>query len=45
MSNEDDRIQVVFNGMIYNYQELRHELLDAGHNFRTKSDTEILVHG
>jgi glucosamine 6-phosphate synthetase-like amidotransferase/phosphosugar isomerase protein len=44
MSNEDDHIHVVLNGMIYNYQEFRRELLQAGHSFRTKSDTEILVH-
>jgi asparagine synthase (glutamine-hydrolysing) len=44
MSNEADHIHVVLNGMIYNYQEFRRELLQAGHSFRTKSDTEILVH-
>lgn len=42
--NEDETIWVVFNGEIYNYQELRDELEAKGHRFRTNSDTEILVH-
>ncbi|MCM2280120.1 MAG: asparagine synthase (glutamine-hydrolyzing) [Oligoflexia bacterium] len=43
--NEDGRIAVVFNGEIYNFQELRGELERAGHRFATRSDTEIIVHG
>jgi len=44
MSNEDGTVWVVFNGEIYNFQELRKRLLDQGHQFKTNSDTETLVH-
>jgi asparagine synthase (glutamine-hydrolysing) len=44
LSNEDDTVWIVFNGEIYNYQELREDLIGRGHRFRTKSDTEVIVH-
>lgn len=44
MGNEDGSIQIVFNGEIYNYIELRQELLARGHRFATDSDTEVIVH-
>ncbi len=43
--NEDGTKVLVFNGEIYNYQELREELLKAGHIFKTETDSEVLLHG
>src|SRR6266853_6890178 len=42
--NEDQSVSIVFNGEIYNFQELRRELDAAGHRFYTNTDTEVIVH-
>jgi asparagine synthase (glutamine-hydrolysing) len=44
LCNENGTLWVTFNGEIFNYVELRHELLSLGHVFRTQSDTEVIVH-
>ena len=44
ISNEDGLVQVVFNGEIYNYLELRNDLAKRGHVFATNSDTEVIAH-
>jgi asparagine synthase (glutamine-hydrolysing) len=44
MSNEDGAIWITFNGEIYNFEELKRELCSYGHRFRTRSDTEVLLH-
>jgi len=45
MSNEDGSIWIVFNGAIYNFQEIRDELEKKGHKFNSNSDTEVIIHG
>src|ERR1700756_4590677 len=45
LASEDGKLQVVFNGEIYNFIELREELNKCGHVFRTRSDTEVIIHG
>jgi asparagine synthase (glutamine-hydrolysing) len=44
MSNEDGKVWIVFNGEIYNFAELRNDLLARGHRFRTSGDTEVIIH-
>src|SRR5688500_5021413 len=45
MSNEDGSVWIVFNAEIYNFPELRPQLEAKGHVFKSKSDTEVLLHG
>src|SRR6202047_1175297 len=45
MSDAEEKVWVIFNGEIYNFKELRAELEQRGHRFRTRSDTEVIVHG
>ncbi len=44
LSNEDGGIWITYNGEIFNYRELRAELIDRGHRFKTTTDTEVIVH-
>ncbi len=44
LSNEDDRLWIVFNGEIYNYLDLKKDLLQKGHVFKTTTDTEVVLH-
>src|SRR5215813_14945460 len=44
ISNEDDNLWIVYNGEIYNHEELRADMLARGHRYRSKSDTETIIH-
>ena len=44
MSNEDDTIWIVYNGEIYNFQEIKTNLLNKGHSFKSRTDTEVVLH-
>jgi len=44
ISNEDETVWIVFNGEIYNYQDLRETLIQRDHKFKTDTDTEVIVH-
>ncbi len=45
MSNHDQTIWITYNGEIYNFQELRNELVSSGYSFKSRTDTEVLIHG
>ncbi|MCD7742028.1 MAG: asparagine synthase (glutamine-hydrolyzing) [Ruminococcus sp.] len=45
MFNEDETVAITFNGEIYNFQSLRDELIALGHKFKSRTDTEVLIHG
>jgi len=45
MFNEDESVAIVFNGEIYNYKELREQLIACGHKFKSETDTEVIIHG
>ncbi len=45
MADAEETVWVIFNGEIYNFPELRSELESSGHVFRTRSDTEVIIHG
>src|SRR6185295_16423886 len=44
LANEDQSIQLIFNGEIYNYRELRADLLQKGHHFSSETDSEVVIH-
>ena len=44
MANEEETVRIIFNGEIYNFQALREELLAKGHRFRSRTDTEVILH-
>jgi asparagine synthase (glutamine-hydrolysing) len=44
ISNEDDTLWIIYNGEVFNYLELRDELIKRGHRFKTSTDTEVILH-
>ena len=45
MTNEDESMIITFNGEIYNFQELKKDLIEKGHKFKNNADTEVIIHG
>ncbi len=45
MTNEDDSMIITFNGEIYNFKEIKEDLIKKGHKFKTNADTEVILHG
>ena len=45
MTNEDDTMIITFNGEIYNFKEIKEDLIKKGHTFKTNADTEVILHG
>lgn len=45
MTNEDDSMVITYNGEIYNFKEIKEELIKKGHIFKTNADTEVILHG
>ena len=45
MSTADNNLKIVFNGEIFNYEELKKDLIKKGHSFKSNSDTEVLING
>lgn len=45
ISNEDESLVITFNGEIYNFNDIKKDLLEKGHVFKTKTDTEVILHG
>jgi asparagine synthase (glutamine-hydrolysing) len=44
MCNEDGTVWIVYNGEVYNFQELRDDLVNRGHHFKSRTDTEVIIH-
>src|SRR3954463_8193642 len=44
MTNEDGTVWIFYNGEIYNFQSVRRELVDRGHQFRSQTDSEVIIH-
>jgi len=44
MTNEDESIWITYNGEIYNFKEIRKELIKRGHNFKSDTDSEVIIH-
>src|SRR5712692_8375930 len=44
MPNENESVWLIFNGEVYNYKDLRRDLIERGHSFRSETDSEVVIH-